>query len=314
MVPVLVWDAVFMLVYRMRHSHKPNEPGEPLLHCVKDSLTEVEDQIWLLRNVFWWALLPTSISALAFFVHVGWLSRPGGWSAAIGLMVVVGGAMSILAFVYYLNQYAVRSGLEPRRQELLTLLTSLGDESTGEGADDYVALPALPFAEERLRTPCSSPARIAIGLFAFVVITLFLVVMLEVIVNTDPYLLTGEGYPKRSPFAGVRWQQSQPEVQLGEEWFQLVSLDEIPASEIVAFSRRTEGNKWRKRFEEDLVELLTRMGHPPQDEVTLVIQSLTSSETSVREDVPMTYANRRAIWNAARARAIPEAQPSKSAK
>ncbi len=29
MVPVLVWDAVFMLVYRMRHKQKPSEPGEP---------------------------------------------------------------------------------------------------------------------------------------------------------------------------------------------------------------------------------------------------------------------------------------------
>ena len=57
-------------------------------------------------------------------------------------------------------------------------------------------------------------------------------------------------------------------VKVGDEWFKLVSLDEIPASEIVAFSQRTYGNKWQKRFEEDLVELLTRMGHPPQDTVT----------------------------------------------
>ena len=33
-----------------------------------------------------------------------------------------------------MNQRAVRTQLEPRRQELLTLLASLGDESTGEHA------------------------------------------------------------------------------------------------------------------------------------------------------------------------------------
>jgi CubicO group peptidase (beta-lactamase class C family) len=114
--------------------------------------------------------------------------------------------------------------------------------------------------------------------------------------------LPSEAFPKKSPFAAVRWQQSQPEVKVGDEWFKLVSLDEIPASEIVAFSQRTYGNKWQKRFEEDLVELLTRMGHPPLDTVTLVVRSLTSSETRNLEDVPMTRDNRRAIRDAAQAR------------
>jgi hypothetical protein len=44
------------------------------------------------------------------------------------------------------------------------------------------------------------------------------------------------------------------------------------------------------------------MDHPPQDTVTLVVQSLTSSETRTLEDVPMTRANRRAIRDAAQAR------------
>ena len=113
-------------------------------------------------------------------------------------------------------------------------------------------------------------------------------------------------FPKKSPFNAVRWQKSQPEVRLGEEWFKLVSLNRIPAAEIVAFSRQTYGDQWRKRFEEDLVELLTRMMHPPQDKVTLVVQSLTTSETSVREDVPMTTTNRSAIKAAARKRTIPK--------
>ena len=108
---------------------------------------------------------------------------------------------------------------------------------------------------------------------------------------------TGAGYPKLSPFAAIRWQKSQPEVKVpevkvGNEWFKLVSLDDLPAEEIVAFSQRTNGDKWQMRFEEDLVELLSRMGHPPGETVKLVVQSLTSTETQVLEDVPMTAANR----------------------
>ncbi|MEO1981004.1 MAG: serine hydrolase domain-containing protein [Fuerstiella sp.] len=153
-------------------------------------------------------------------------------------------------------------------------------------------------------TPRRFAASFAIGVMALMGFGSIMFAM----INMDPNFITGDGYPVRSPFAAVRWQEYQPEVKLGEEWFKLVSLDEIPASEIVSFSRRTYGNRWHKRFEEDLVELLTGMKHPPQDTVTLVVQSLTSSETSVREDVPMTYANRRAIWNAAHERTTAESR------
>jgi len=306
-VPVLVWMAGFMLVYRLRHKQKPTEPGEPLLLCVQRSLTEVEDQIWLLRNIFWWYLLPPSISILAFFAHTSWLLRSGGWFfALISFVFSVGFVVVLYSFIYFLNQRAVLLLLEPRRQELLTLLNSLRDETTGKGANDHVALPGLPFAKESLYTSCASQTRVAIGLFVFVLIILIVVFIVNSAINTDPDPQTGNFYLKRSPFAAVRWQESQPEVKLGEEWFKLVSLEGLPASEIVAFSKQTYRDKWRKRFEEDLVELLTRMGHPPEKTVTLKIQSLTSSETQVRKEVPMTEENRSAIYEAARKRETSE--------
>jgi len=132
-VPVLIWLVGFILVDRMRHKRKPTEPGDPLLESVKESLTQVEHQIWLLRNVFWWYLLPPTISISAFFAHVtllvskDWLDALGG----AGLFVFL---FTLYYFIYYLNQRAVRLQLEPRRQELLALLASLGDESTGEHA------------------------------------------------------------------------------------------------------------------------------------------------------------------------------------
>ncbi len=70
----------------------------------------------------------------------------------------------------------------------------------------------------------------------------------------------------------------------------------------MTFSQRTYLLRWRKRFEEDLVEVLTRMGHEPKDRVRLVVRPLGSSTTRILEDVPMTEANRWTIYEAARAR------------
>ena len=107
-------------------------------------------------------------------------------------------------------------------------------------------------------------------------------------------------YPKESPFAAIRWRADEPEVQLDDGWYKLLAIDEHSVEEILNFSRETEGTVWRKRFEEDLVELLSKMGSPPGDRVTLRIQSLDSNQTWEREGVPMTEENRDAIRNASR--------------
>ena len=128
-VPVLVWVAGFMLADRMRHKRQPPASGEPLRPRVESSLAQVEHQIWLLRNVFWWYLLPIALPVLAFFGQMAWLVRSGGWWTAPVVALLVLPAVIALAAAYRLNQDAVRSELEPRRQELETLLMSLQDET-----------------------------------------------------------------------------------------------------------------------------------------------------------------------------------------
>jgi hypothetical protein len=136
-VPAIIWVVGFFLVDRMRHPQKPNDPSRPLLSCVKDSLNQVEHQIWLLRNIFWWYLLPFTIALLAFFGQIAWQSgvATNDWLAALAfgtmLFAFVG---ALYSFIYYLNQRAVRTQLEPRRQELLALLASLSDETASEVA------------------------------------------------------------------------------------------------------------------------------------------------------------------------------------
>src|SRR5207245_1063298 len=150
---------------------KPSEPGEPLLESVQESLTQVEHQIWLLRNVFWWYLLPFTISLLAFFTHVAWLTFDK-WLAALGFATfLVVFDLAIDYFIYRLNQNAVRTQLEPQRRELLALLASLGDESTSEVSGEYpilmgtrrgAAAAATATAKSAARTIFKSTALVAV--------------------------------------------------------------------------------------------------------------------------------------------------------
>ncbi len=131
-VPALIWVIGFILVDRKRHPQTPTEPGEPLLKCANESLTQVEHQIWLLRNVFWWYLLPFTISILAFFAHVTWRTSKDWWEALAGGGFSFAFVWALYYFLDYINQRAVRTQLEPRRQELLALLKNLGDETTSD--------------------------------------------------------------------------------------------------------------------------------------------------------------------------------------
>lgn len=269
----------------------------------------MEHQIWLLRNVFWWYLLPFTVAISAFFAHVAWQSavKTNDWLEAFAFAAFLFGFVFALYYwIYRLNQRAVRVQLEPQRRELLALLASLTDETTSGVSGEYPIL----MSEKAFK--CSPRRTIVGGLCAVAIFLIGVPGILYFAYRLDEYL--DGGHAKKSPFAAVRWQQSQPEVKVGDEWFKLVSLNELPAAEIVAFSQRTYGNMWQKRFEEDLVELLTRMGHPPRDKATLVVQSLTSSQIRTLDGIPMTRANRRAIRDASQARERSEQdQPTPSA-
>jgi CubicO group peptidase (beta-lactamase class C family) len=139
-VPALIWVAGFILVDRKRHPQRPSEPGEPLSFYAKEALTQVEHQIWLLRNVFWWYLLPFCISLMAFFVHVSWNTSSSWVELSFSVVFWIVFVFVIYGLVYWLNQYAVRKTLEPRRQDLLKLVASLESESNSKESDEVVDL------------------------------------------------------------------------------------------------------------------------------------------------------------------------------
>ncbi|MBS0202218.1 MAG: hypothetical protein JSS49_04900 [Planctomycetes bacterium] len=135
-IPVLLWVAGYMLLDRARQNRQSRVSGESLRNCVESSRAQVEHQIWLLRNVHWWYLLPISLSVTAFVLHItllmAWQIGSGEmWALALLAVIValmLGIVTIVLVMVYRLNQDAIRLVLEPRRQELETLIGSLRDE------------------------------------------------------------------------------------------------------------------------------------------------------------------------------------------
>jgi hypothetical protein len=129
-IPGIVWVAGFLVVDRLRHKPRAPQPGEPLRECGRRSLEQVEHQIWLLRNVLWWYLLPLMVPVFVFIGHVAWLDRGEGWENVFDSAPPIVVVVLVTVVIYWVNQLAVRKVLAPRRDELRTLLASLNDEPT----------------------------------------------------------------------------------------------------------------------------------------------------------------------------------------
>jgi len=114
-----------------------------------------------------------------------------------------------------------------------------------------------------------------------------------------------QDYPQLSPFEALRWEGDQPEVSLGGDWFAPVALDGVPVERVLDYCRRTWPDRWKKRFAEDLVEALTRMGQTPGGQMDLVLRALDTRKEVRRAGVPLTRENRERIRRAAAAEAPP---------
>jgi cytochrome c-type biogenesis protein CcmH/NrfG len=195
-VPALVWVIAFMLIDRRRHPLKRCEPDDSIFQCVQESLKQVEHQIWLLRNVAWWYLLPFTVSIMAFFIHVAWKNTASWWGFLCLAAVPCSFLFAVYGLIWWLNQLAVRLQLEPRRRELSLLLSSLQDESVHENFNEPVSLPALPFSNDSLGATGSSSSSSAVS--AVIVILLAAAFLLCVIVFVD-YELKKRGATRQMP-------------------------------------------------------------------------------------------------------------------
>ena len=125
---LVLFIAVFLIADRIVQKRKRPKTSQSLSGCIQASLHEVNHQIWLLKNVFWWYLLPPFAGMAIFVGYVAWDARDhlGWFMFDITSMVAV---ILLVWFIYRLNQKAVREDLFPLKQELEDLLSSLEDVS-----------------------------------------------------------------------------------------------------------------------------------------------------------------------------------------
>jgi hypothetical protein len=108
-------------------------------------------------------------------------------------------------------------------------------------------------------------------------------------------------FPRLAPFSGIRWRKDVPEVQVDGVWYELIALNDLPVGQIFAYQKSHSDNNWKKHFGEDLVEVLTRMGHQPGDTMNLRVRTLDANKNvTTLKDVPNIRENREflMVWPA----------------
>lgn len=104
------------------------------------------------------------------------------------------------------------------------------------------------------------------------------------------------GYDKLSPFEGLRWSETwTPEVQVNDTWYTLLAIGDLTAEDIVSFCRKTWPDRAKKRFGEDLVEVLSKMGWEPGKSVDLRVRPIAGGKATILRGVAMTRDKREAI-------------------
>ena len=118
----------YILFDRWRRRGAAPALGDALKHCAATSLAEVRHQIWLLKNILWWYLLPLFVPLVISICWPALRSRDPVLEK-LALLFPIGSIVLVYWFLYWLNQHAVRKCLKPREQELEKLLNELEPEN-----------------------------------------------------------------------------------------------------------------------------------------------------------------------------------------
>ena len=123
MAATVAWIGGFMLVDRIRQNRRRPKRDDGVKSCLASAVAEVDHQIWLLRNIFWWYILPPMLACAIVTLDVVWPFEH--WILALfgGCFGIIFGGVGI--FCHWLNQRCIKKDLEPRRQELEALLQNL---------------------------------------------------------------------------------------------------------------------------------------------------------------------------------------------
>jgi hypothetical protein len=120
---------LFFIFDRVKQRRRRSVFEDSLQLTIDASLAQVQHQIWLLRNVLWWYLLPLVPGIVLFLVSTAWQSRGNG----LAEQLVIAGVAAICAAAFWLayriNQREIIRTLEPRRIELEALRASLNSSA-----------------------------------------------------------------------------------------------------------------------------------------------------------------------------------------
>jgi hypothetical protein len=130
---------------------------------------------------------------------------------------------------------------------------------------------------------------------AFANLTLILALAIEPCAAQSPK--PGE-WAMLSPFTAVKPQLGSAIVRFDNRDYELVSINDQSAGQLLSFCRSKYRDWWEKRFTEDLVEVLADMGHPMalDKTVKLLLKDSAGGHGVTIERAPMTAENRRAAY------------------
>lgn len=97
---------------------------------------------------------------------------------------------------------------------------------------------------------------------------------------------------KASPFTAVKWEKDQPIVEFENNWYHFEKLDDIGKDQIIDYCKKQFGDKWQKRFSEDLVEVLQGLGYRPNVKVRIQLYKEGISKNHIGT---FTYRNRQCV-------------------
>jgi hypothetical protein len=126
----LRWLAVASVLFvaawiiRSRIGVRPGREMPSVIERLQQMIRETETQIHLLRTVLWWYLLPCGV---ALFVML--LDSPPRNLSSSQLLIFVSPMIPFFLAIYWLNQWAVRKKLVPRRENLRHALAELSQQS-----------------------------------------------------------------------------------------------------------------------------------------------------------------------------------------
>jgi hypothetical protein len=84
-----------------------------------------------------------------------------------------------------------------------------------------------------------------------------------------------------APFKAIHWEGDTPQVQIGESWYELISINNTRVSDIVTTAKREYPVDPHAAFERNLIELLGHMKLPLSDDYSLVARRLPGGEETV---------------------------------